>query len=97
MFRASDIFPVRQQRFLCDDARYYQSYEDANTERNYIIISNITLYVLCSVVPIMIVRIINIYIFSLLFTFFTIESIILNVSSYCLDVNHGTSSFCYHL
>jgi hypothetical protein len=54
--RASDIFPVRQQRFLCDDARYYQSYEDANTERNYIILSNLTLYLVCLIVPIIVVR-----------------------------------------
>ncbi len=56
MNRASDIFPVRQQRFSCDDARYYQSYEDANTERNYIILSNITLYILCLLVPVVVVR-----------------------------------------
>ena len=56
MFRVSDLFPVRQQRFLCDDARYYQSYEDANTERNYIILSDVTLYILCLTVPIGVVR-----------------------------------------
>ena len=55
LVRASDIFPVRQQRFLCDDARYYQSYEDANAERNYIILSNLTLYILCLFVPIVVV------------------------------------------
>ena len=54
--RASEVFPVRQQRFLCDDARYYQSYEDANAERNYIILSNNTLYMFCSLVPLIIVR-----------------------------------------
>ncbi|CAF1177573.1 unnamed protein product [Adineta ricciae] len=55
LLRASDIFPVRQQRFLCDDARYLQSYEDANTERNYIILSNLTLYILCLATPIVII------------------------------------------
>ncbi|UJR23813.1 hypothetical protein I4U23_026789 [Adineta vaga] len=59
LLRASDIFPVRQQRFLCDDARYYQSYEDANTERTYIILSNLTLYILCLAVPILIISIIE--------------------------------------
>ncbi|CAF1015435.1 unnamed protein product [Rotaria sordida] len=59
LLRASDIFPVRQQRFLCDDARYYQSYEDANTERNYIILSNLTLYILCLFVPIIVISIIE--------------------------------------
>ncbi|CAF1093225.1 unnamed protein product [Adineta steineri] len=59
LLRASDIFPVRQQRFLCDDARYYQSYEDANTERNYIILSNLTLYILCLAVPILTISIIE--------------------------------------
>ncbi|CAF1178318.1 unnamed protein product [Rotaria magnacalcarata] len=59
LLRASDIFPVRQQRFLCDDARYYQSYEDANTERNYIILSNVTLYIICLTVPIVVVSIIE--------------------------------------
>ncbi|CAF3907457.1 unnamed protein product, partial [Rotaria magnacalcarata] len=57
LLRASDIFPVRQQRFLCDDARYYQSYEDANTERNYIILSNLTLYILCLLVPMIVISI----------------------------------------
>ncbi|CAF2894039.1 unnamed protein product [Rotaria sp. Silwood2] len=59
ILRASDIFPVRQQRFLCDDARYYQSYEDANTERNYIILSNVTLYGICLFVPIIVLSIIE--------------------------------------
>ncbi|CAF1103099.1 unnamed protein product [Rotaria sordida] len=59
LLRASDIFPVRQQRFLCDDARYYQSYEDANTERNYIILSTITLYLICLLVPIIVISIIE--------------------------------------
>ncbi|CAF3897556.1 unnamed protein product [Rotaria sordida] len=59
LLRASDIFSVRQQRFLCDDARYYQSYEDANTERNYIILSNITLYLICLLVPIIVISIIE--------------------------------------
>ncbi len=63
--RASDIFPVRQQRFLCDDARYYQTYEDANIERNYIIISNLTLYILCLLVPIVVVRIDKIFNFKI--------------------------------
>ena len=53
---ASDFFPVRQQRFQCDDARYYQTYEDANAERSYIILPNTTLYLLCFSVPIIIVR-----------------------------------------
>ena len=53
--RTSNIFPVRRQRFLCDDARYYQSYEDANTQRNYLIISNLTLYILCLSIPILVV------------------------------------------
>lgn len=56
MSRASDLFPVRQQRFLCDDPRYYQSYEDANTEKNYIIISYVALYVLCLLIPTIIVK-----------------------------------------
>ena len=51
------MFPVRQQRFLCDDARYYQSYEDANTERNYIILPNLTLYIICLLVPTAVVSI----------------------------------------
>ncbi|CAF1071480.1 unnamed protein product [Adineta steineri] len=59
LLRASDIFPVRQQQFLCDDARYYQSYEDANITRNYIILSNITLYILCLFIPIFIISIIE--------------------------------------
>ncbi|UJR25044.1 hypothetical protein I4U23_006404 [Adineta vaga] len=59
LLRASDIFPVRQQRFLCDDARYYQAYDDANAERNYVILSNITLYIFCLFVPIIIISIIE--------------------------------------
>jgi uncharacterized membrane protein len=49
--RASDIFPVRQQRFSCDDSRYYQSYEQADVVGNYTILSNSTLYLLCCCIP----------------------------------------------
>ncbi|CAF0726503.1 unnamed protein product [Didymodactylos carnosus] len=59
LLRASDIFPVRQQRFLCDDPRYYQSYEDGNTERNYVLLSNIALYSLCLFIPILVITIIE--------------------------------------
>ncbi|CAF0749013.1 unnamed protein product [Didymodactylos carnosus] len=59
LLRASDIFPVRQQRFLCDDARYYQSYEDGSIERNYILLSNIALYSLCLLIPILVITIIE--------------------------------------